>query len=1132
MATRLDQISTTNQPIRLDQIPETTNQPIRLDQIGKESPDITEAYKLWSKHYSNMDPKEFANKIGLKESKGIIGSIIENPEEKMPFSPIPAIKLANIHAAAKRMQKGDDAYKERPSFFAGKGVTKEGLTSIRAGGGWVPTNVDVPNWSPELQKEKDKQLIDDFRKDLFTKAITNKGKLAQAAGFVSRMPAWAMELYVTGGLSAIGKKGLEKGAKTALKKKVIPYTAGKVIQGTVGMPHRTVGELMERRIPGMVSDENGNMTFQFSEDSWGKDFIKSWGDTVISVFSEGLGEGITSVLSKGGSKLLSKIPLTKSLIDKLYPLWKKTQPKGTRGKFLKKIFSKGGYSNLVGEIGEERVETALQAITGTQDFGAGPDSNVFERLYSGIKQDLSNLPVEALSLVTPGAVKFVGGHLMSKPAGYLTPQQREEIKHKNLPVPVIEKLSSLVQKAENVRPEMERRRTIERGKRSEEAENIRKELRKDKTIDPIDIEFKSREALAGELPGADLTGIEDKFSPQEVNDMVGSIQDSHTLLPLEKTRLAEAVMNLMLGGKLPGRSDIKMMSGFFGADLGKSLMKHRSTGQKIWAETIDIFNLPRSVLASMDLSGILRQGFFAGIAHPIIGAKAAWTSAKIFTTPEYANTIMDNIKGHKDYLLSKKAGLDVLAGAGKGFGLKDFDEQFASQLAEKLPFVKRSELAYVVGLNKLRFDIFCKIIGDWKSTGSFSLRDAKQLSAFLNHITGRGTINNKTLEKYAPMLNATFFSPRLTMSRFQLVGDLVQALNPKSNKSMAVRKVIAGDLIKSIGAGLTVLGLLAMRKGVKVEADPRSSDFGKIKVGNTRYDYWGGYSQLARVATQMILAQQKSTSTKRKYKVKRLDVLGRFLQTKLSPPVGLAVDLYKGQTFLGDRLDFDHATVMEQAYQRLTPLFMQDTIDAIRYQGLESASITGPAAFFGIGAQTYPEKISQTAARLKDIKAKETFGSNWNDTSAIGQKMLRALNPEITELEIQSKNERENYDFISKIIQEQKDTGMRIQKSMPKKIQEDMEDINFQIAGLSRHIGQNWYLNDAYYKEYETKTKNVLSKVLPKIINIQGYKEMPLIYKREVLDKIISKTKQIIRKEIIDKANYNDLLKMSDIIRK
>src|SRR5690606_16281417 len=110
----------------------------------------------------------------------------------------------------------------------------------------------------------------------------------------------------------------------------------------------------------------------------------------------------------------------------------------------------------------------------------------------------------------------------------------------------------------------------------------------------------------------------------------------------------------------------------------------------------------------------------------------------------------------------------------------------------------------------------------------------KGLADFVNTATGRTQIKSKTLKSAQPLLNAIFFSPRFLASRAQMLNPAwYMRLPPQS------RKRAAKSMLKLAGTGLA-LASLAKLGGADVETDPRSSDFMKIRIGDTRYDIWGG----------------------------------------------------------------------------------------------------------------------------------------------------------------------------------------------------------------------------------------------------------------------------------------------------
>ncbi len=72
---------------------------------------------------------------------------------------------------------------------------------------------------------------------------------------------------------------------------------------------------------------------------------------------------------------------------------------------------------------------------------------------------------------------------------------------------------------------------------------------------------------------------------------------------------------------------------------------------------------------------------------------------------------------------------------------------------------------------------------------------------------------------------------------------------------------------------------------VDVEVDPRSPDFGKARIGNTRYDMLGGFGQYLRLGAQIGTQSTISSTTGKKTKLgsgfgerRSTDVLVGFLK--------------------------------------------------------------------------------------------------------------------------------------------------------------------------------------------------------------------------------------------------------------
>jgi hypothetical protein len=294
-------------------------------------------------------------------------------------------------------------------------------------------------------------------------------------------------------------------------------------------------------------------------------------------------------------------------------------------------------------------------------------------------------------------------------------------------------------------------------------------------------------------------------------------------------------------------------------------------------------------------------------------------------------------------------------------GLSGREESFMSNLAERIPLwgklVQASTRAYVGYLNKLRVDVFTQLAVRFEKEGLATPANLKSLASYVNNATGRGDLG--MFNQSSAALNNIFFSPRLIASRFNMLNPVWYA-----KQTPPVRKEALLNMAKFIGTGATILGL-AKASGASVEVDPRSTDFGKIRIGNTRWDIWGGFQQWVRVFSQLAAGSKKTAKgdivplNKDKYPfTTRLDVTGTFLRGKLAPVPSLIFELMEGQKMFGGDL-----TLTGEIAENTIPLYLQDMDDALKEFGPEAIFTTGFPAFFGVGVQTYEEK-SKTSDRL------------------------------------------------------------------------------------------------------------------------------------------------------------------------
>ena len=408
-----------------------------------------------------------------------------------------------------------------------------------------------------------------------------------------------------------------------------------------------------------------------------------------------------------------------------------------------------------------------------------------------------------------------------------------------------------------------------------------------------------------------------------------------------------------------GVSELDSLKKFFG-DEAVNMMK---TGK--WSKIVDAMNLPRAVLASWDFSAPLRQGVVLFAGHPIKGLKAMGPMFKSFFSESSAKAIEASIHTSKYYKLGQKAEL-YIANLGTATRLAKREESFMSSFAHAVPLVKRSERAYVNFLNKLRQDTFDGIAKSFTHAGHTEGEIATQMklvARFINNATGRGSLP-KTWESAVPLLNTVMFSPRLQASHLMIGEELVRALgtvggNISRGRSLFANNPAAQEALRSIvsfvGANLSLLTLLQMSGAAKIELDPRSTDWGKIRIGNTRLDPWAGFQQYGRLIVRLATGQAK-TGGGNVQDINRLYEIQKFGRTKLSPVMGLVTDLMAGQTLIGESLTPEEVNMRKQMYNRLAPLFLQDLSDAIGQEGFPTGLIALPGAF-GMGVVSYGDQF-------------------------------------------------------------------------------------------------------------------------------------------------------------------------------
>lgn len=262
------------------------------------------------------------------------------------------------------------------------------------------------------ENETVKEYLDD-QIELAIRGTSFGGKIVDG---VSRMPAFMIEYGLAKGM--FGKVS-GAAAKTAAGKKIVSAVGnaaakvsntGKVgqfavkaakVTGTAAgramfMPSFTYNNYNDIRLNDIYSlGENGQMLFNENPENKATMVLKAFALTSITALAEDSGEAITSLVKKGVSPIFNKLP--PAVRNEIVKIARQTDKyKNTP---ISQMFSKGGYSNLLGEIGEERLEALLGAVTGLNPQGDTYFDSIGNALLPGWEQ----------FMVEAGVISVAGG---------------------------------------------------------------------------------------------------------------------------------------------------------------------------------------------------------------------------------------------------------------------------------------------------------------------------------------------------------------------------------------------------------------------------------------------------------------------------------------------------------------------------------------------------------------------------------------------------------------------------------------------------------------------------------------------------------------------------------------------------
>ena len=619
--------------------------------------------------------------------------------------------------------------------------------------------------------------------------------------------------------------------------------------------------------------------------------------------------------------------------------------------------------------------TVAQRVAAQAGISGGIDAAIQgTEISQGIEEEF-DFERLALNTAAGGLVQGAGEGVakgVSKLRGTDTPTSSDiEVEQDE----VLQKFSSIL--SEN-KPLVNKQKEINTQTRQEKLQAI-EQIKNNPNLSGQDKAIAMRAALKGEHAKVQGQTVQEKLDSEDITSLFDRISDHKPFTSSFQTITAHSGLLKILKGDVPVPSEMKLLEQVFPKEIISKVSAKKGLGDKIYDTTVDIVGLPRTLMSSYDFSAPFRQGI--GLVHKKefwknIGPmfRAAWSD-------DYHRQVVQEIQNRPNFdrMVDSKLALTEIGG-----DISKREEDFISNLGAKIPGVSASNRAYSTFLNKLRADTFDSLLSNAKKAGIDIDGDPKaveQISAFINAASGRGNLNvtpfekaNDVLEKSGPALTALFFSPRLIASRVQMLsggaGQFGLLTNPVARKEYVKSLIAMGTL------ATTTLSLFKAN-GYDVEDDPRSSDFAKIKSGDTRYDILGGHSQYltlgARLSTNSTVSlkgNERELNGEGPFGRTKGDVLSRFGRNKLSPVASYFVDYLQGENVIGEEFEAGPDLV-----KRLVPLFVQDVAEISEEEGLATGFAKASPALVGIGFQNFSLDDHKPKEEIPNIPEEEELFS-------------------------------------------------------------------------------------------------------------------------------------------------------------
>lgn len=511
---------------------------------------------------------------------------------------------------------------------------------------------------------------------------------------------------------------------------------------------------------------------------------------------------------------------------------------------------------------------------------------------------------------------------------------------------------------------------------------------------------------AKELPKPNMTEVEKQTNglQKQIEDYKAKTEEikSTGTIPEKpfKPVIKESAIIKLKAEKLRVKSE-------YDKEIYKAQIKNRTTRQKAIDTAWNAWGLTRLLSATGEFSFMGIQGLVQSIAHPTYAKKAFSNALDFMKSEKRTEEWLSELKSQEFWPELKQFKLAITEphaqitareelfvndwanavwnAVGSPLKLKSDAAYEKWKTANPMKALERASVGYLDTIRVMRWLDGKQMLEQRGIDAQSNPQAYKEMADVINTLTGRASLGKA--ETIAEPLTKLFFSPRnwasmikqATPYAFYHFGKM--RAGAEGFKPSVAQKMALADFSKFAGLTTSLVALAAVALNndddpeTGVEMDATSSDYGKIKIGKTRIDPWGGRIQQVTALSRLINDSVKKESGEvvplgTPFKTPtREGVLIDMATNKLAPSAAII------ERYLASRVNKEGERVdkfgqpykfSKEVTDRLYPIYW-GTVKDLAKDGINPLEgILAFYAFFGGGVNVYEGATPQSPKQLME----------------------------------------------------------------------------------------------------------------------------------------------------------------------